>query len=626
MSFQGGRQSVRDYNIELLRTRFPDVRLEWPTRNGRILLHVAETGDPTIQVVQEDGHRVWVHSRFDPRTEGEILASRWTQGEGLYIILGLGLGYHVHALLRRLPAGSRILIAEPDRELFEWALESVYLSDILQHEGVRLVVGDELELVRELQRLGVAILSLQPRICVHPVLARVLPDVYRRWQDVIRGEFNRILLDTATTIYWDLTWGKNTMENLPQVLASYPGKRLFDKFRGVPCVIVSAGPSLDRNADALHAVLGRALVIAVGTALKALRFHGVNPNLIVSYDGGEGNYRHFQGECYDDIPLVYDPMIYPAIPREHGGKKWIIETTSNPFMRWLREPLGSPGVVASGGSVATVALDLAVRMGCNPLILVGQDLAFREGHTHARGTVYEDRQIEESSFGASPQYMRVPAVDGGTVWTSRAWYGFLTWFERYIAAAPSHLRFIDATEGGALIRGTEVMPLRDAIRSVCRFPVPVREILELAMREPSRMASASELRTYLEEGANSLRTASRIARRAAEWAEEAETLAKLGKGDSGRMRRLLKALDRADHIIQRLDPHLLRLIELSAYASALRVVRMSGKTIDGNTSNDTLHAAPALERSRELYEAVATAAKRTAETISGGINVLNELD
>jgi len=39
----------------------------------------------------------------------------------------------------------------------------------------------------------------------------------------------------------------------------------------------------------------------------------------------------------------------------------------------------SEHLVDSGGSVATTILDIAIKMGGNPIILVGQDLAYVDG-------------------------------------------------------------------------------------------------------------------------------------------------------------------------------------------------------------------------------------------------------
>ena len=53
----------------------------------------------------------------------------------------------------------------------------------------------------------------------------------------------------------------------------------------------------------------------------------------------------------------------------------------------IRELVGAPPV-GVGGSVSTVAYSIAEQFGCDPIIFVGQDLAYTGGKTHATGTPF----------------------------------------------------------------------------------------------------------------------------------------------------------------------------------------------------------------------------------------------
>lgn len=608
-----GAPSILDVNLRVLRERFPHVHLPESTRSRRFRVQPTGCGAPTFQFIKPTGEAVWGHSQFDPRAEGDQLAAHWVRGEGFYIVLGFGLGYHVASMIRRLPRGSRILVAEPDAELFALALESVPLAEILRFPNLSLAIGTEANLRRELQQADLAAVGQEPRICVHPSLARFSPDVFKRWQDVIRSEFNRALVEVKTAIRWDLTWGQNTMENLPRVLASFPVRALFGRFEGVPGFIVAAGPSLSHNVATLKAAEGRAVIIAVDTALRVLLSHDIRPDLVIAFDGGAANYRHFQGLTYDEIPLVYDPMVYPAIPGEHRGQQWVMETPSNLFMAWLRGVLGSVGLILSGGSIATAALDLAVKLGCNPVAFVGQDLAYRDGYTHARGTAHEGRRVESMD---ERKHIRVPAVDGGTVWTDRVWYSYLTWFEQYIATAPPRLRFVDATEGGALIRGTSLMRLRDFIDRFVTGSVDVSSILDAAADQSlGSTITVEQLEAHLAEGVRVLREVARITKRAAREAEEAVRQVQLGRTGGNRFRKSLKALDETDRFLKELDRAVYALLQPGTFRTALRV-RRAGHSGAGAVSQPDFKSV--LDWSRELYSSIALAAERTAEIINAG--------
>src|SRR5204862_4392674 len=48
------------------------------------------------------------------------------------------------------------------------------------------------------------------------------------------------------------------------------------------------------------------------------------------------------------------------------------------------------GRVRAWGSVLTSAFDLATQMGCDPVVMVGSDLAFTGDRPYARGVAYEE--------------------------------------------------------------------------------------------------------------------------------------------------------------------------------------------------------------------------------------------
>ncbi|HHV71411.1 MAG TPA: motility associated factor glycosyltransferase family protein, partial [Clostridia bacterium] len=66
----------------------------------------------------------------------------------------------------------------------------------------------------------------------------------------------------------------------------------------------------------------------------------------------------------------------------------------------------------------------------------------------------------------------VEGINGEQLPTSTAFKNFLTWYELEIAADSGEREYIDATEGGARIKGTTIMPLREVIEKYCIQPVP----------------------------------------------------------------------------------------------------------------------------------------------------------
>lgn len=103
---------------------------------------------------------------------------------------------------------------------------------------------------------------------------------------------------------------------------------------------------------------------------------------------------------------------------------------------------------------------IAVYLGCNPIIFIGQDLAYTDGKYHA------DSCNDTTESDTVDDMIEVEGIDGNKVFTNSVWHTFLMWMEKFIIHNPNNI-YIDATEGGAKIHGTKIMPLRQAITKYC---------------------------------------------------------------------------------------------------------------------------------------------------------------
>jgi hypothetical protein len=114
-------------------------------------------------------------------------------------------------------------------------------------------------------------------------------------------------------------------------------------------------------------------------------------------------------------------------------------------------------VYETGGSVTTTALEISIRLGADRIVLVGADLAYTGNKSHVSGTVCE-REI------ASDKDCMVTDIYGQQVPSAQNLISYREWIERRIAReSDSGITFIDATEGGARIRGTRIERLCDVV-------------------------------------------------------------------------------------------------------------------------------------------------------------------
>ena len=354
---------------------------------GPLEVVMAKNGLPTLRASAGAGGQVFLHSSYDPLAEArKLLASSDYSHMSYIIVLGLGLGYHLAELLELAGEGPTILVVEGSTPVFRAALKNIDLGKVLGSDRITLSVGESPEEVYARWNLvfqftgvkGVEIVEL-------PALIKLYPDYYRRVRELIAANVKLKYTNTATVMNLSHSWQNNTLTNIIEIIKALPVKSLFGKLRAVPAIVVASGPSLDRNAQDLSAAKGKALIVALGSALKPLLAHGVKPDLVVAIDASSTNYEHFSGVPSEDLCLLAEPMVHPRVLSEFNGKI-LMTSFDNPIMKWLKPYLGDMGDSQMGGTVAVTALDMARKFGCSPIILTGQDLSFPGGKTHVRAS------------------------------------------------------------------------------------------------------------------------------------------------------------------------------------------------------------------------------------------------
>jgi hypothetical protein len=222
-----------------------------------------------------------------------------------------------------------------------------------------------------------------------------------------------------------------------------------------------------------------------------------------------------------------------------------------------------------------VAFWLAKTLGCSPLVLVGQDLAFTGNAAYASGTTYESSRARVSKDGAALEFewndairkahgrAAGPLVDRAALVMVDAWGGegmvpsgvmfssFRAWFEvaaAVFAVTDPKLELVNATEGGARVRGFKEERLAEI---VARSPIVDMSPADFARRatiEDARVPR-ERVRAWADEQANLARRAARAARRLGYCA--AKALAETEKGTPADVRRAFSVLGKAESFMER---------------------------------------------------------------------------
>lgn len=484
---------MKKENLKIIRERFPEIAylLENSKVPSSYQLVQSRTGSFYILKLSLNGREYFPHSLYDPEREAYNYIKKAlenTKNENITVIYGFGLGYHFFNIMDIIPKNRKILIIEADIFMFKLALGLFDFSKLFSNRNIELIVGDNLDYLNERlakiykldDKLGVDIVEIKR-------IVKINPDYYRRVSERLKGVLSVGVSNYTTVIKHLDQWQEHIFKNIRYMVKSGGVLELKDKFKGKPAFVVAAGPSLDKNYYLLRDIKGRFPIITVDTAYKILLKKGIKPDLVVSVDGQPENYKHLKGIKERDVYLVASPIVYPKTVSEFPGRI-LFFNFQFPLSLWLEENLKPKGILTPGGSVATIAFDLARLMGADPIIFVGQDLAFSGMRMHASGHSWEGdyyRQIDIYRTIESFEYEHiffsdktvVPAVDiyGKRVYTYRVMLDYANWF--FYEFKRTDANIINATEGGILNQNVDIMDLSMVINRYCKGGIDVKRVL-----------------------------------------------------------------------------------------------------------------------------------------------------
>ncbi len=442
-----------------------------------------------LRLRSASGRLVACHSRRDPQRE----AAQWLETAvgvpelpPLVLAVGLSCGFLLDEIDRRSDT-TRVIALEPEPDAVRSLLSRRDWREWLRSGRLTLLIGPDYEGAgsawRSLDRS-----STDPPVIVHPVLARERPDDVAKAQRVAR----RIAFDARANREarqrLGSTYVLNTLANLQAIVQEGDVGALTNRFAGVPVVLVGAGPSLDHNLEELAELGDRALVLAADTALRPLVAQGVRPHLVVAADPSEENGHHLSAvEDVEQVWLVAEGSIDPYSFGPFDGRTFTFRLSDHHPWPWLWSLGFDRGHLRSWGSVLTSALDLALKAGCNPIVFMGSDLAYTNGHPYCRDTSFErqlPRGVEsDAALQALWRDMKegfsrvtVPDIAGTPTETARHLLAFRDWIVEQTNANADR-DFVNATGAGVLAGGRVTQAT--LTETLATFPqaVAVRDVL-----------------------------------------------------------------------------------------------------------------------------------------------------
>ncbi|MFA5480246.1 MAG: 6-hydroxymethylpterin diphosphokinase MptE-like protein [Candidatus Muiribacteriota bacterium] len=450
----------------------------------------ADSGGYSLKLVKDD-NEILLHSKRNPEKEAEDFIAKIDETSGnLLILYGMGLGYHVRKIFDKLIKNNqnkKLIVVEPSWQIFNIALHTFDFSDIISNSRVEFSIGQDAETIREkVAKLFKMYENDNLNILEMNVYRRAFSDFFSKLDTTLKNIISVGISNYTTVAKYIDEWNSNILENMKHIIKS-PGMLDYEgKFKNKPAIIISAGPSLDKNGIYLKQAKGKALLVAVDTAVKPLLSMGITPDVVVSVDSQYANYLHLKDVKLPEAYCVCSPIVHPEIPEIFEGRVIFF----NFFFQlsiWIEQHLKKNGILVTGGSVATVAYDFARKIGADPIVFVGQDLSFPGGFYHAVDT-HRDQSYFENSYDSSTLITkhRDNIVNSGKtiiktkdiydreVITFRILEDYCRWIEYECKVTEGTM--INATEGGILKENVKLMTLKDTIKKYLNDFIDVHKI------------------------------------------------------------------------------------------------------------------------------------------------------
>jgi len=219
------------------------------------------------------------------------------------------------------------------------------------------------------------------------------------------GEMTKQLkLDLNTVMGLINLWISNIRENW-YVIDTHPDiKVLQNTLSDTPAIVIGAGPSLqiNKHLDLLStcgADMNKFTILSTAHSLKACLEHGVIPNFCSFVDGSPVMEEFIDDPLVDEyadaIKMVFCASTHPDVVKRWKGKDNYFFLSGIPQQlipnvdTFLSVLLPTLTEIDTGGNSGSFSYSLAAYMGCNPVAMIGMDLAYPKGFPYEKTQYYD---------------------------------------------------------------------------------------------------------------------------------------------------------------------------------------------------------------------------------------------
>ena len=280
----------------------------------------AKDGHP-VPVLEREGLKRHLGSMYD----GAVAASCWCEKVASkrtenIILFGMGDCRIVLELIEKVPG--QILIYEPESFVFSQMRTSNLYKKAVKCRRVKIFQASE---CAKFSCVAKDLLDddwvEETMLAVHPGYVDWYEEEFLKVQEICQKICDDITFMRAPLKRFTVAMIRNQIANFPNMTKGVPLKRLYRRENAdIPIILVSAGPSLEKNVEDLKEAKGHALIWCADAALPTMLSHQVIPDLVASVDAGK-DLACFADERSNPIPVLGSSNTRTEFLKRNTAKK-----------------------------------------------------------------------------------------------------------------------------------------------------------------------------------------------------------------------------------------------------------------------------------------------------------------